>query len=136
MIAAIRPRGHGFDQPIDDDVLATIAGILPDLPPTARYGLPIGLRLLEWGPPLFAGKLTRLTRMPLDDARTYLESWLDSRFLARHLLVYGLRALVMLAFYQHPMVQSAMGVCWDERLIETVRLRAETLDRARYGYER
>ena len=24
VIAAIRPRGHGFDQPIDDDVLGDI----------------------------------------------------------------------------------------------------------------
>jgi hypothetical protein len=135
VIAAIRPRGHGFDQPIDEDVLATIASILPDLPATARLGLPAGLRLLEWAP-LFMGHPTRLTRMPIDSARVYLQGWLDSRFLPRHLLVYGLRALIFLSFYQHPTVQAAMGVRWGERLVETVQLRADTLDHAKYGYGR
>ena len=136
VIAAIRPRGHGFDQPIDDDVLTTVAGIFPELPVLARLGLLAGLRLLEWGPLVFAGRATRFTRMPVDDARAHLQGWLDSALPPRHLLVYGLRALVFLAFYQHPTVQAAMGVRWGERMVETVRLRADTLDQAKYGYGR
>ena len=136
VIDALRPRGHGFDQPIDDDVLAEIDRTLPYLPTLTRLGLPVGLRALEWGPPLFAGRFTRLTRMNREDARAYLLRWLDSRINARHMLVYGLRALVFLSFYQHPSVLAAMGVAWDRRLVETVRLRAETLDTAKYGYPR
>lgn len=136
LIAAIRPRGHGFDQPIDEDVLDEVDRTLPCLPTLSRIGLPLGLELLEWGPLLFTGRPTRLSKMTRDAARAYLQGWLDSRFAARRMLVYGLRALVFVAFYQHPQVLEAMGVGWDRRLVETVRLRAETLDHARYGYPR
>src|SRR5713226_4525705 len=54
VIAAIRPRGHGFDQPIDDDVLRDIERFFPFLPWPLRLGLPLGLWLVEFGPPLFA----------------------------------------------------------------------------------
>jgi len=127
-IDALRPRGHGFDQPIDEDVLVEIDRTLPYLPAMTRLGLPIGLRLLEWGPPIFTARAKRFTSMSRDEARAYLQSWLESRLKARHLLVYGLRALVFVSFYQHPSVLEAMGVHWDRRLVDTVRLRAETLE--------
>ncbi|MBI2964367.1 MAG: hypothetical protein HYY35_11480 [Deltaproteobacteria bacterium] len=136
VIAAIRPRGHGFDQPIDEDVLLEVDRCLPCLPALARAALPLGLRLLEWGPAPFFRRFTRLSAMPRDEARAYLQGWLDSRLALRRLLVHGLRALVFLAFYQHPSVLRAMGVGWDRRLAETVRLRADTLDREKYGYPR
>jgi hypothetical protein len=136
VIDALRPRGYGFDQSIDEHVLLEIDRTLPCLPRLMRLGLPIGLRLLEWGPPLFDGRASRLTALDRLDAQAYLQGWLDSRMTPRRLLVHGLRALVFLAFYQHPSVLDAMGVRWDRRLIETVRLRAETLDRAKYGYPR
>jgi hypothetical protein len=101
-----------------------------------RLGLPLGLRLLEWGPPLLVGRVRRFTALDRQEARAYLQGWLDSRLAARRLLVHGLRALVFLAFYQHPSVLDAMGVRWDRRLIETVGLRAATLDHAKYGYPR
>ena len=62
VVAAIRPRGHGFDQPVDDDVLREIESFMPFLPWPLRVGLPAGLRLIEYGPPLFARRLTRFTR--------------------------------------------------------------------------
>jgi hypothetical protein len=136
VIAALRPRGHGFDQPIDEDVLVDIDRTLPYLPTLSRVGLPIGLRVLEWEPLLFAGRHARLSRMRRDDARAYLQGWLHSRLAPRRLLVYGLRALVFLAFYQHPTVLEAMGVHWDRRLVETATLRADTLDRAGHGHPR
>jgi hypothetical protein len=136
VIDALRPRGHGFDQPIDEEVLVEIDRTMPYLPALTRLGLPLGLRALEWSAPLFTGRPTRLSRMNREQARTYLQGWLDSSITLRHMLVYGLRALVFIAFYQHPSVLAAMGVGWDRRLVETVRLRAETLDTAKYGYPR
>jgi hypothetical protein len=136
VIDALRPRGHGFDQPIDEYVLLEIDRTLPCLPRLMRLGLPLGLRLLEWGPPLLVGRVRRFTALDRQEARAYLQGWLDSRLAARRLLVHGLRALVFLAFYQHPSVLDAMGVRWDRRLIETVGLRAATLDHAKYGYPR
>ena len=136
VIDALRPRGHGFDQPIDEDVLLEIDRTLPCLPTLTRIGLPLGLHALEWTAPIFTGRATRLTGMNRADARAYLLGWLDSRITLRHMLVFGLRALVFIAFYQHPSVLSAMGVAWDRRMIETVALRADTLDHAKYGYPR
>src|SRR5258706_14436325 len=79
VIAAIRPRGHGFDQPIDEDVLSEIDRTLPCLPASSRLGLMAGLRLLDWGGPVISGRLTRLTRMSREQARDCLRRRLERR---------------------------------------------------------
>ena len=114
-------------------MLVEIDRTLPYLPTLSRVGLPLGLRVLEWESLLFTGRRARLSGMGRDEARAYLQGWLDSRLAPRRLLVYGLRALIFLAFYQHPTVLEAMGVHWDRRLVETAVLRAETLHHAGHG---
>ena len=136
VIDAIRPRRHGFDHPIDDDILRGIDESIPFLPPLTRRALPIGLFLLEWSPLVLAGRPTRLTRMSREEAARLLERCLESRLTPLRLLVYGLRALVFLVFYEHPAVVRSLEVGWERRLEETVRLRADTLDHAKYGYPR
>jgi hypothetical protein len=126
-IAAIRPRGHGFDQPVDGDVLEEVERFLPFLPAPIRVAFPLGLRLLEYGPPLFAGRWSRFSVLPTDQARAYLESFQHAGGL-RAALVVGLRALVLLAFYQHPQVLADMGIDWQTRAIELTRRRAELVE--------
>jgi hypothetical protein len=125
-VAAIRPRGHGFDQPIDADVLAQMQEFFPFLPAPMRFAFPLGLRLLEYGPPLFAQRWTRFSSMPVEDARAYLEAFQRAGDL-RAAMVVGLRALVFLAFYQHPTVLADLGVDWAGRAASLTRRRAELL---------
>jgi hypothetical protein len=115
-VAAIRPRGSGFDQPIDAHVLREIDAFLPYLPGTLRALFPVGLRLLEFGPPLFARprRLARLSSLPQAEAEAYLGGWLEAGGL-RGTLLLGLRTLVFLAFYQHPDVLASLGVDWQGR---------------------
>ena len=126
VVTAIRPRGHGFDQPVDDDVLREIESFLPFLPWPLRIGLPAGLRLIEFGPPLFARRLTRFTRMAPDEARAYLAGFQHAGGL-RSALLLGLRTLVFLAFYQHPRVLASLGVDWAGRARTLAVRRAELL---------
>src|SRR5262249_36515096 len=128
-VAAIRPRGHGFDQPGDGDVLEEIEGFLPFLPTPMRVAFPLGLRLLEYGPPLFVGRWSRFSALETDQARAYLESFQRAGGL-RAALVLGLRTLVLLAFYQHPQVLAHLGVDWQGRAVELTRRRAELLEMA------
>ena len=114
VIAAIRPRGHGFDQPVDDDVLAEIGRFLPFLPGPLRIGLPLGLYLVEFGPPLFARRWRRFSTLPLDEAQHYLGRFQEAGGL-RGALLMGLRTLVFLGFYQHPQVLAALGIDWQGR---------------------
>ena len=125
-IAAIRPRGHGFDQPIDDDVLAEMQRFFVHLPTPMRLGFPVGLRLLEWGPPVFARRMVRFSDMPAGEARAYLESFQHAGG-PRAAMVLGLRTLVFLAFYQHPRVLADMGIDWQGRAEALTRRRAELL---------
>lgn len=126
-VAAIRPRGHGFDQPIDDDVLARIEAFFPHLPPPLRLSFPLGLLLLEFGPPLLVRRAARFTRMSRRDAQQYLEHLHGAGGL-RAALVLGVRTLVMLAFYQHPAVLARLEVDWAGRAVALTRRRAELLD--------
>jgi hypothetical protein len=123
VVAAIRPRGHGFDHPIDEDVLAEIERFFPYLPWPLRHGLPLGLRLIEWGPPLYARRLARFSRLRPDAAQAYLAGFQHAGGLRAALLM-GLRALVFVAFYQHPRVLASLGVDWAARADELTRRRA------------
>jgi hypothetical protein len=126
VIAAIRPRGHGFDQPIDDDVLRDVERFFPFLPWPLRLGLPVGLRLVELGPPVFARRWSRFSTMPSGEAARYLASFQHAGGLRAALLM-GLRVLVFLAFYQHPRVLASLGIDWAGRADLLVRRRAELL---------
>ena len=125
-VAAIRPRGHGFDQPIDADVLEEMQQFLPFLPAPMRLAFPVGLRLLEYGPPLFARRWVRFSSMPVDEARAYLKAFQRAGGL-RAAMVVGLRALVFLAFYQHPTVLADLDVDWAGRAAVLTRRRAMLL---------
>jgi hypothetical protein len=126
-VAAIRPRGHGFDQPIDDDVLGAVVEFFPYLPTPMRLAFPVGLRLLELGPPVVLRRVARFTRLSPDDGRAYLERLhaMGGPFAA---LVLGLRTLVLMSFYQHPQVLAALGVDWAGRATALTRRRAALLE--------
>ena len=125
-VAAIRPRGHGFDQAIDDDVLDAVSDFFPHLPVAMRAAFPIGLRLLEIGPPVVVRRLARFSRMAPEEGRAYLERLhgMGGPFAA---LVLGLRTLVLLSFYQHPQVLAALEVDWAGRAAALTRRRAALL---------
>ena len=126
VIAAIRPRGHGFDQPIDDDVLADIGRFFPYLPWPLRIGLPLGLYLVEFGPPLFLRRFTRFSSLSLPDAQEYLRRLHHAGGIFEALMM-GLRTLVFLAFYQHPQVLAVMSIDWAGRAEALTQRRAELL---------
>ena len=126
MIAAIRPRGHGFDQPIDDDVLAEVERFFPFLPWPLRLGLPLGLRAIELGPPLLLRRWCRLSALSPAEARAYLTR-LQGAGGPGAAIVMGLRALVFLAFYQHPSVLASLGIDWAGRAEVLVGRRAALL---------
>lgn len=125
-VTAIRPRGHGFDHPIDDAILAGVRGFFSFLPPPLRRAFPVGLRLLEWAPLVVLRRRQRFSALSLDDARLVLDRLLDmgGPFGA---LVMGLRTLVFLAFYQHPDVLRTLEVDWAGRAAELTRRRAQLL---------
>jgi hypothetical protein len=126
VIAAIRPRGHGFDQPVDDDVLRDVEAFVAFLPRALRIGLPVGLRLVEYGPAFQAGRARRFSSMPPAEAAAYLTRFQSAGGI-RGALFLGLRTLVLLAFYQHPQVLASLEVDWAGRAALLVRRRAELL---------
>lgn len=126
VVNAMRPRGHGFDQPIDDEVLRDVIAFFPFLPPPLRLSFPLGLLLVEFGPPLFARRMTRFSSMPIEEAQAYIEEWAFAGGL-RTPLYLGLRTLVFMSFYQHPDVLAAMGVDWQGRADQLVERRAEIM---------
>jgi hypothetical protein len=125
-IAAIRPRGRGFDQPLDEHVLGEIETALPYLPAPMRLAFPLGLRLIEFGAPLFVRRWERFSRMPTDEAQRYLERLQQAGGLPAA-LVLGLRSLVFLSFYQHPSVLASLEVDWAARAETQVRRRTALL---------
>ncbi len=96
------------------------------LPGPMRMGFPVGLRLLEYGPPIFARKMCRFSSMPVDEARAYLDGFAHAGGLRASLII-GVRTLVLLAFYQHPDVLKALEIDWPGRATELTRRRGEMM---------
>jgi hypothetical protein len=126
-VAAIRPRGHGFDQPIDGEVLDAVVAFFPYLPGPMRLAFPVGLRLLEIGPPLVIRRFARFSSLSAEDGRAYLEK-LHAAGGAFGALVLGLRALVLMNFYQHPAVLKTLEVDWAGRAVALTERRATLLE--------
>ena len=126
VVATLRPRGEPFDADIDEEVLGTALGFLPFLPLPARLGLPLGLRLLEYAPPLLGGGFCRFSNMEPQRAARYLASWGEAGG-QRAAMFQGLRALVLISFYQHPAILRALGIDWQGRAEQLTARRAALL---------
>jgi hypothetical protein len=126
VVAAIRPRGHGFDQPIDDDVARDVEDGLRFVPGMLRLWLSLGLYFVEFGPPLYARRLCRFSSLPPEEGFEILSGWEHARGL-RGSLLHGLRFLVYFSFYQHPHVLRDLEVDWPSRATALSRRRAELL---------
>ncbi len=126
-VAAIRPRGHGFDQPIDGEVLDAVVSFFPYLPAPMRLAFPLGLRLLELGPALVIRRAARFTSLAPAEARAYLEK-LHAGGGPFAALVLGLRALVLMNFYQHPSVLARLEIDWAGRATALTARRAALLE--------
>jgi hypothetical protein len=126
VVAAIRPRGHGFDQPIEDDVAGEVEDSIQNLPRLLGFWFKVGLLFIEYGTPLYARRLRRFSRLPASDGLAILSRWERARGV-RAALLRGLRLLIYFAFYQHPQVLAGMEIDWEGRAAKLVARRAELL---------
>lgn len=125
-IAVMRPRGGPFDAQIDGDVARSIISFLEYMPAPTRLSFPFGLRLVEYGPCLFREGLRRFTSMDDETAARYIHHW-ERAGGAPAMLYQGVRALVLVCFYQHPKILEAMEVDWQGRADERVAYRVGVL---------
>jgi len=131
-IAALCPRDGIFEEQAgaagqaDEAVLATVLGFLPYMPAPTRLLFPLGLGLLEFGAPFTGGGPRRFSRMDGPQAAAYLRCWERAGGL-RTLLFQGVRALVLISFYQQPETLRAMEIDWQGRADTLTRKRAQLL---------
>lgn len=126
VVAAIRPRGHGFDQPIDDDIAREVGHSIAQLPGALKRWFTMGLYFIEYGPPVYARRLSRFSKLTPSEGLEYLGRWEHARGPLKTLLR-GLRFLILFSFYQHPAVLAELQVDWASRAATLTRLRAELL---------
>jgi hypothetical protein len=126
VIASLRPRAGIYDVDVDDAVLATLLRYVPYMATPLRLAFPFGLFLVEFGP-LFAGfGFVRFRSLEPVRARAYMEKLAAGPEPLR-LLADGLRALVMIAFYQQREILAALGLDWESRGKELTARRANLL---------
>jgi hypothetical protein len=79
--------------------IAAIDALCRSLDPGATAPLPALLRLVEWGPPLFDGRLARFTALEASDQDASLAGWMQSRFAWRRMGFQALRNLAFLGYW-------------------------------------
>jgi hypothetical protein len=122
-IAVLRPRGGEFDIDVDERVLRSILSFVPYMLPFARYGFPLGLWVIELSPVLYGYGFARMTRLEPSKRVGYLTQW-EHAFGPFRTLYDGLRALVLMCFYQQPEVLALLDIDWQARADELTGRRA------------
>lgn len=90
--------GVSNDAELETPVI-TIDAFVQQLPKPLRTRIRFGIRLFQWGPPFFIGKLCLFTHLERGDAVRYIESWARSRLGIRRQLFRGLRDIAFLGYY-------------------------------------
>ena len=109
LIEVVMPRSDDFHPELTGYILDYIDGYLKYFPVHLRWGTLLGMLLLEWGPPFFKGKLKRFSGMSLSGREESVKGWINSRRQIRRELIKGIKGLVMVAYYSHPLVMEHIG---------------------------
>ena len=94
---------------LKDYILDYVDGYVNYFPKHLKVGFPLGLLLLERGPIIFMGKSSPFSKLNLNEREQYVKSWINSRIQLRRELIRGVKGLVMVAFYSHPLVMEHIG---------------------------
>ena len=79
--------------------LLSVDAALLQLPAAIVKPLPWALRLFEYGPPIFAVRLSTFTGLDDEAKDSYLTGWAESRFEIRRLAFDAIKNLSMLGYY-------------------------------------
>jgi hypothetical protein len=89
--------------------IAAIDALCAGLDPAATAPLPALLRLVEWGPLLFDGRLARFTALDAAGQDAALGGWMTSRLALRRMGFYALRNLAQLGYWSQRETWSLVG---------------------------
>lgn len=117
----------------DERLLAFAGSYLAYLPPLSRRLLPLGLWLFEWGTLLFVFAWRPFSRLPLAARRRYFRAWQRSRSAVRRQLAKGVKAMLVMGFFDMPEVRARLGYRPGPFVRGRVQERTEEL--ARHGLE-
>jgi hypothetical protein len=92
----------GAPQVRDTRAVATVDAVCRGLDPAVSGLLPLGLRLIEWGPVLFELRPARFTGLSPDEQDASLRGWMTSKLQLRRTAFLGLRNLCFLGWYSQP----------------------------------
>jgi hypothetical protein len=98
---------------------------LPYLPPFFARAFPLALRLVEWAPLFFAGRLARASRLPPEARARYFLALGASRLQTVREIWKAARGIVACAIYSRPEVHALIGYAPQVFVDEKVRFRRE-----------
>ena len=109
LIEVVMPRSKEFNPNLQEYIADYIDKYVGYFPIHMKLGFPLGLILLEFGGYIFTQQFKRFTAMTMSERDTYIKNWANSKIQIRRELIRGVKGLVMVAFYSHPIVMEHMG---------------------------
>jgi hypothetical protein len=122
-VEVLRPRGGVFDLDLDERVMRSILTFVPYMQPASRWGFPVGLWAVEFLPCMYGYGFTRMTKMEPGKRAGYINRW-EHAVGPFRALYDGLRALVLMCFYQQPEILAILEIDWQARADELTERRA------------
>lgn len=128
IIETLMPRNEKFQLEITRELRFYLERWFTYLPRLLRFALPLGLYLVEYLAFFYYGR--RFSRLSPERRRKFLERLRLSRFQPLRELHRATRALVYLAYYEHPRVLELLGFDHSAHARKMIQLRKE-----RYGLD-
>lgn len=128
VIETLMPRNERFHFSLEEELQFYLERWFTYLPKLLRWAMPLALYTVEFLAFFFKGK--RFTRLSPSGRMEYLERLHHSSFQLFRELHRAMRALVYLAYYEHPRVLQELGFDHAAHAREMIRLRKE-----RYGLD-
>ena len=120
LIEVVAPRSDDFNPDLTDHIKKFIDTFVGYFPIHMKLLFPLGLYLLEFGSYIFTRQFKRFSKMDLSERENYMLDWTNSKIQLRRELIRGVRGLVMVAFYSHPIVMDRIGYTLEDHIKECV----------------
>lgn len=110
---------------LHERMVSFVEGFLPFMPPLLARLFPVGLWLFQWGTLLFFVAPVPFSMLRPDAQRRYVLRWQRSGLAVRRQLIKGLKALILMGYYEQPEVRAHVGYAPEAFMRPLIQQRAE-----------
>ena len=109
MARVLLPRNERLNVGHEEEIVNFVDSFVLYLPPLLRLGFPLGVWAFQLASIILSGRFVPYTWLSPERQEAYMAGWTHSNLWWRRDLIKGVKALMMLGFYEIPEVQKFLN---------------------------